>query len=171
MNNKIFDNSSFKFWKFKGNHLKNIWIISWKLTWPQQNLRVLALRCRIGVIRFRKWSNAHSIVQVVHTLGNCFVYYSSCSVMKEAEGSGDKKFPSDDDDHCALLTTYIHTWRAIFLHLLNPFFILVLLWVTWHTFWIGIGNMRIGQDLVCQKVKKNCYNIECFRLNSLRFLL
>ena len=26
------------------------------------------------------------------------------------------------------------------------------LWVTWHTFWIGIGNMRIGQDLVCQKV-------------------
>ena len=110
MNNKIFDNSSFKFWKFKGNHLKNIWIISWKLTWPQQNLRVLALRCRIGVIRFRKWSNAHSIVQVVHTLGNiiCFVYYSSCSVMKEAEGSGDKKFPSDDDDHCALLTTYRH---------------------------------------------------------------
>ena len=62
--------------------------------------------------------------------------------------------------HCLQL----HTWRSIFLHLLNPFFILALLWVTWHTFWIGIGNMRIGQDLVCQKVKKNIVIILNFQI-------
>ena len=162
MNNKIFDNYSFKFWKFKGNHLKNIWIISWKLTWPQQNLRVLALWCRIGVIRFRKWSNAHSIVQVVHTLGNiiCFVYYSSCSVMKEAEGSGDKKFPSDDDDHCALLTTYIYMTRHLFASfesILYPCIIVSDMTYTLNWHW---QHENWTRSCMSKSKKKYCYYIE-----------
>ena len=42
--------------------------------------------------------------------------------MKEAEGSGDKKFPSDDDDHCALLTTTYMTFHlfASFESILYP---------------------------------------------------